>query len=238
MDVNAFYQKYCMDMRDTSTNNRIIADVSPASVGNGWYGQGDRKGTTNGWGDAIVIIPYQMYMQYGNKAVLTENYETMCNWMDYLVSTSENYIRDESWTGDWLPVGEPKSPIALTDTAFCAYSASLLAEISDILGKPDKAAEYRALYENYRTAWRAKFLTGGEGGKTICGTQTSYVLGIKFGLFDEDEMAEAAENLTKNIKSRGWHLTTGFLGLSYLNPVLSDTGYSDVASADTLTTSN
>lgn len=229
MDVNAFYQKYCMDMRDTSTNNRIIADVSPASVGNGWYGQGDRKGATNGWGDAIVIIPYQMYMQYGNKAVLTENYETMCNWMDYLVSTSENYIRDESWTGDWLPVGEPKSPIALTDTAFCAYSASLLAEISDILGKPDKAAEYRALYENYRTAWRAKFLTGGEGGKTICGTQTSYVLGIKFGLFDEDEMAEAAENLTKNIKSRGWHLTTGFLGLSYLNPVLSDTGYSDVA---------
>ena len=117
----------------------------------------------------------------------------------------------------------------MTDTAFCAYSASLLAEISDILGKPDKAAEYRALYENYLTAWRAKFLTGGEGGKTICGTQTSYVLGIKFGLFDEDEMAEAAENLTKNIKSRGWHLTTGFLGLSYLNPVLSDTGYSDVA---------
>lgn len=229
MDVNAFYQKYCMDMRDTSTNNRIIADVSPASVGPGWYGQGNRKGATNGWGDAIIIIPYQMYMQYGNKAVLTENYETMCNWMDYLVSTSENYIRDESWTGDWLPVGEPKSPIALTDTAFCAYSASLLAEISAVLGKPDKADEYRALYENYRTAWRAKFLTGGEGGKTICGTQTSYVLGIKFGLFDEDEMAEAAENLAKNIKSRGWHLTTGFLGLSYLNPVLSDAGYSDVA---------
>ncbi len=229
MDVNAFYQKYCMDMRDTSTNNRIIADVSPASVGNGWYGQGDRKGATNGWGDAIIIIPYQMYMQYGNKSVLTENYETMCNWMDYLVSTSKDYIRDESWTGDWLPVGEPKSPIALTDTAFCAYSASLLSEISTILGKTDKADEYRALYENYRTAWRAKFLTGGKGGKTICGTQTSYVLGIKFGLFNEDEKAQAAENLAKNIKSRGWHLTTGFLGLSYLNPVLSDTGYSDVA---------
>lgn len=73
----------------------------------------DRAGTVRatararptGWGDAIIIIPYQMYMQYGNKAVLTENYETMCNWMEYLVSTSENYIRDESWTGDWLPVG-------------------------------------------------------------------------------------------------------------------------------------
>lgn len=229
MDVNAFYQKYCMDMRDTSNSNRIIADVSPASVGNGWYGSGDRKGATNGWGDAIIIIPYQMYMQYGNKAILTENYETMCNWMEYLVSTSTDYIRDQSWTGDWLPVGEAKSPIALTDTAFCAYSASLLAEISDILGKSDKAQEYRVLYNNYRSAWRESFLVGGKGAETECGTQTSYVLGLKFGLFDEDEKAEAAENLAKNIKGRGWHLTTGFLGLSYLNPMLSDMGYTDVA---------
>lgn len=229
MDVNAFYRKYCMDMRDTSTNNRIIADVSPASVGNGWYGMGDRKGATNGWGDAIIIIPYQMYMQYGNRSVLTENYETMCNWMDYLVSTSTDYVRDQSWTGDWLPVGEPKSPIALTDTAFCAYSASLLSEISTILGKSDKAAAYHTLYENYRSAWRSNFLVGGKGGETKCGTQTSYVLGLNFGLFDENEKAEAAENLAKNIQKHSWHLTTGFLGLSYLNPVLSDNGYSEVA---------
>lgn len=229
MDVNAFYQKYCMDMRDTSTDNRIIADVSPASVGNGWYGQGERKGATNGWGDAIIIIPYQMYKQYGNKAVLTENYQTMRNWMEYLVSTSTDYIRDQSWTGDWLPVNEPKSPIALTDTAFCAYSASLLAEISDILGETEAAQEYRTLYENYRAAWREKFLVGGTGGKTVCGTQTSYVLGLKFGLFDEEETAQAAQNLVANIKAQGWHLTTGFLGLSYLNPVLSEYGYSEVA---------
>lgn len=228
MDVNAFYQKYCLDMRDTSTDNRIIADVSPASAGNGWYGQGDRKGATNGWGDAIVIIPYQMYKQYGNTAILEENYQTMCNWMDYLVSTSTDYIRDESWTGDWLPVNEAKSPIALTDTAFCAYSAKLLSEIAEILGKPEDAAEYEQLYANYRSAWQENFLES-DGGTTKCGTQTSYVLGINFGLFDEDKIPLAAENLVKNIKNQGWHLTTGFLGLSYLNPVLSDTGYGDVA---------
>ena len=228
MDVNAFYQKYCMDMRDTSTDNRIIADVSPASFGNGWYGSGDRKGATNGWGDAIIIIPYQMYMQYGNKQILTENYQTMKNWMDYLVSTSTDYIRDESWTGDWLPVGEAKSPIGLTDTAFCAYSAQLLSEIAGILGNSEDVETYNELYNNYRNAWRAKYLDD-DGASTLCGTQTSYVLGIKFGLFDEDKIPEAAQNLVNNIKNRGWHLSTGFLGLSYLNPILSDTGYSSVA---------
>lgn len=228
MDVNALYQKYCMDMRDTSTNNRIIADVAPASVGNGWYGQGARKGATNGFGDAIVIIPYQIYKQYGNKRILEENYETMCNWMDYLLSTSTDFIRDESWTGDWMAVNEPKTPVAVTDTAYCAYSAYLIAEIARVLGKNEDVKTYTNIYNNYKDAWRANFLEE-DGCTTKCGTQTSYVLGIKFNLFNEDEKSGAAKNLVKNIESWNWHLTTGFLGLSFLNPVLSDTGHTDVA---------
>lgn len=228
MDVNAFYQKYCMDMRDTSTDNRIIADVAPASVGNGWYGQGNRKGATNGFGDAIVIVPYQIYKQYGNKQILEENYETMCNWMDYLVSTSTDFIRDESWTGDWMAVNEPKSPVAVTDTAYCAYSAYLIAEIAKELGKNDDVEKYRDIYNSYRNAWRENFLES-DGCTTKCGTQTSYVLGLRFNLFNEDEVKGAAENLVNNIKNWGWHLTTGFLGLSFLNPVLSDTKNTDIA---------
>jgi len=228
MDVNAFYQKYCMDMRDTSTNNRIIADVAPASVGNGWYGQGNRKGATNGFGDAIVIIPYQIYKQYGNRQILEENYETMCNWMDYLISTSTDFIRDESWTGDWMSVNEPKSPVAVTDTAYCAYSARLIAEIAQILGKNEDVKIYTDIYNCYRNAWRENFLEE-DGCTTKCGTQTSYVLGLRFNLFNEDEVKGAAENLVKNIESWDWHLTTGFLGLSFLNPVLSESGHTEIA---------
>ena len=152
----------------------------------------------------------------------------MCNWMDYLVSTSTDYIRDESWTGDWLAVNEPKTPIEVTDTAFCAYSAMLLSEIAEALGKDSDAEKYSVLYNCYRDAWRESFLED-DGFTTKCGTQTSYVLGIKFKLFDEDKIPEAAKNLVENIKGWNWHLSTGFLGLSYLNPVLSDTGYSEAA---------
>lgn len=228
MDVNAFYQKYCMDIRDASTDNRIIADVAPASCGAGWYGQGERNGATNGFGDAIAIIPYQIYKQYGNKEILSENYETMCNWMDYLLSTSKDYIRDESWTGDWMCVNEPKSPVALTDTAYCAYTASLISEIAEILGKTEDVLKYKEIYNNYRKAWRESFLEA-DGCTTKCGTQTSYVLGIKFKLFNEDEIPGAAENLVKNIEGWNYHLTTGFLGYSFLNGVLTDTGHADIA---------
>lgn len=228
MDVNAFYQKYLMDIRDTSTDNRIIADVAPASVGPGWYGMGSRREATNGFGDAIVIAPYQIYRQYGNKRILEENYVTMCNWIDYLISTSKDYIRDESWTGDWMCVNEPKSPIALTDTAYCAYSAYLVAEIAGILGKPEDVEKYTDIYNKYRAAWRENFLEA-DGCTTKCGTQTSYVLGIKFKLFNENEIPGAAQNLVKNIEGWNWHISTGFLGYSFLNPILSDTGHSDTA---------
>jgi alpha-L-rhamnosidase len=33
----------------------------------------------------------------------------------------------------------------------------------------------------------------------------------------------------ENIKKRDWHLSTGFVGAGYLNPVLTQTGYADVA---------
>ncbi len=228
MDVNAFYQKYCMDMRDTSTNNRIIADVAPASVGEGWYGMGNRKGATNGFGDAIAIVPYEIYKQYGNIEIIKENYETMCNWMDYLISTSTDFVRDESWTGDWMCVNEPKSPVAVTDTAYCAYTAHLISEMAGILGKDEDVEKYADIYNSYREAWRKNFLED-DGCTTKCGTQTSYVLGIRFGLFNEDEIPGAAKNLVKNIEGWDWHITTGFLGYSFLNGVLSETGHSDTA---------
>lgn len=228
MDIDAFYRKYCMDMRDTAKAGRIIADVAPACPGSGWYGNSSHPEATNGWGDAIIIIPYQLYKQYGDTRVLEENYSIMCNWMDYLVETSDGFIRDQSWTGDWLPVDEPKSPVALTDTAFCAYSASLLAEIAGVLGHTADETRFAALYDNYRAAWQANFLAD-DGATTLCGTQTSYVLGLKFGLFDEDKRASAAQNLAANIRGRDYHLTTGFLGLSYLNPVLTENGYAGSA---------
>lgn len=231
MDVNAFYQKYSNDMRDSAKDNRIVTDVAPSlSAGGYQYNKPtqNRYEATNGWGDAIIIIPYQMYKQYGNKKILEENYELMCNWMAYLVETSTDYVRDQSWTGDWLNVNETKTPTNVSDTAFCAYSASLLSEIATILVKTEDAASYTQLYNNYRSAWQTNFVAE-DGCTTLCDTQTSYVLGLKFGLFDEDKTSLAAENLVKNIKRWDWHLTTGFLGLSYLNPVLSDNGYSDVA---------
>src|SRR5919107_2030582 len=60
-------------------------------------------------------------------------------------------------------------------------------------------------------------------------TQTCYLLALHMGLLPEDLRSAAAEHLVKSIEREDWHLSTGFAGVGYLCPVLTEAGYTDVA---------
>jgi alpha-L-rhamnosidase len=67
------------------------------------------------------------------------------------------------------------------------------------------------------------------GGRLVSNTQTAYVLALQFDLLPEDVRPAAAKRLVDNIKDYDDHLTTGFLGASYLCHVLTRFGYTDIA---------
>ena len=52
---------------------------------------------------------------------------------------------------------------------------------------------------------------------------------LQFDLFNEKNKPLAIRHLVENIKKHNYTLTTGFIGTPYLNLVLSDNGYDDVA---------
>jgi alpha-L-rhamnosidase len=60
-------------------------------------------------------------------------------------------------------------------------------------------------------------------------SQTSYILALKFGLLPEDLKEKAAKFLVDDIRNRGNHLSTGFLGTIYICHELTDAGYTNVA---------
>lgn len=238
MNVLPFFRKYAMDMRDARHDNGIINVISPAT------GKGQKMDDfpTNGWGDAIIIIPWQMYMQYGDKQIIEENYDAMCAWIDILLDASKGYYDEASGTykegstltyirsrgnlGDWLSTGET-TPVNVTDTAYSAYVSGLLSKMAKITGRPDDAGKYADIAQRYKTAWQNEFLNA--DGSTKCGTQTSYVVGLQFDLFKPEHRKLAADRLAENIKKRGYHLTTGFLGNSYLTSALTEAGREDMA---------
>ena len=95
------------------------------------------------------------------------------------------------------------------------------------LGREAEAKRFQAMFEKVRAAFQKEFLR--KDGRLTVETQTAYLLALAFNLLPENVRARAAEHLVENIKSLDWHLSTGFIGISHLNPQLTLAGHADVA---------
>lgn len=222
MDCRLFYKKHLTDIRDAQCGNGAVPGIAPIVPHHDHSVLQGRLGAA-GWGDAIAVLPYEYYRMYGDISIVKENLPATKKFVDYCLSRSENYIRPERFNyGDWLELNE-KSDISLISTAYFAYSAFLTAKLCEIVGDAD-AAYYIALYEKIREAFRARFIM--KGGKLKSDTQTVYLLAYRFGLMDEIEIRS---HLLQALKRNGDKLTTGFLGVKHLLPVLCDLGETELA---------
>ena len=209
-----------------------------------------RQGSS-GWGDAVVMVPWEMWRAYGDRDVLAELWPAIVAWVDFAATaarTVRHPTREESrperapheaflWDGgyhwgEWLePGAQPDDHIALdhgsVGTAFLQHSAALASRIGRLLGHDSEAARFEELAANVLDAWRAEFI--GPDGALTPDTQANHVRALAFGLVPDELRALTAERLVALIREAGTHLGTGFLATPYLLPVLADTGHLHVA---------
>jgi alpha-L-rhamnosidase len=228
--ANNFFTKWLKDVAADQMPDGRVPHVIPNVLAN-W------DGGSTGWADVSTIIPWNLYLAYGDKRILEAQYTSMQAWVNYMQKQAvDNLWKNGSHFGDWLffSVGnnDPDGASAVTDKnliaqCFYAHSTQLLINAAEVLGKSDDVAKYSALLKNVKDAFVKEYLT--PNGVTISNTQTSYVLALQFDMMPETLRQQAAERLVKNIQRYNNHLTTGFLGTPYLCHVLSRFGYSDVA---------
>jgi len=218
MDVAAFFTKWLVDLEDAQSPEGAFPDVAPRKVA---MGDG-----TAAWGDAGVICPWTIYKVYGDKRVIEKHFESMKKWIAYLKAHSKGFLRPARGYGDWVSIASdtPKDVIA---TAYFAYSTRLLSKMADAIGRDIEAKLYEELFTKIKDAFNEAYVS--EDGRIKGDTQTCYLLGLYFDLLPPDKRRQAAEHLVERIKAKNWHLSTGFVGLSYLLPTLTETGHLDVA---------
>lgn len=224
MDCSTFYNKWMTDIVDAQQPSGAFTDVAPyvrQQNGDGLVGFGNAA-----WGDAGVIIPWTMYLCYNDKRIIEENYGAMKKWIDYLEQNSNGLLRPDGGYGDWLSINAD-TPRDVMGTAYFAYSTILLSNMAKVIGKIDDANKYEKLFEDIKSAFNKAYVNC--DGRIKGDTQTCYVLALRFNLLNENIKALAAEHLAADIKKRDLHLSTGFVGVSYLLPVLSEMGYNDIA---------
>ncbi len=168
------------------------------------------SGGSAAWGDAAVVIPWTMYLSYGDTRVLENQYASMKAWVDYM---RRHAGEDSLWNtghhyGDWLAFASTASdyPGATTGkdliaTAFFAHSTDLLRRTAEVLGRTEDAAEYGALLPRIKAAFQKEFVTA--TGRVGENTQTAYVLALQFDLLPEELRLQAARRLAAEVRTRG-----------------------------------
>ena len=247
-DVEKFFKKWLSDMALEQRADGAVWGIVPDCM--------PTKPTriSAAWGDAATIVPWQMYLAYGNKANLKKCFPMMKKWVEYMHSTGdEEYL----WLtarhyGDWLGmdaggdsyVGATSND--LIGSAFFAYSTELVIKAGEVLG--ENVDYYKELYKNVVKRFREYFMENGLPKDIdfpyteMCGkglspsdvvrkgmTQTAIVLILHFGLCTDEERPGLVNKLAELIANFDGRMTTGFVGTPYILHALSDNGRTDLA---------
>ncbi|MCA1729966.1 MAG: glycoside hydrolase family 78 protein [Actinobacteria bacterium] len=226
MDVSAFFTKWMRDVEDAQSPEGAFPDVAPLLSDLSLL---DLSNGAPAWGDAGVIVPWTIYRTYEDTRIIERHYGAMARWMEYLREANPTLLRTKGVGnnyGDWLSPGSDDTPKDLLATAYWAYDAKLMAEMAQAIECRD-VEEYEKLFREIKDAFTEAYVS--PDGRVKGDTQTCYVLALHMGLLPDDLREAAAGHLVEAIERKDWHLSTGFVGVGYVCPVLTETGYTEVA---------
>ncbi len=214
---------FLQEMQQIYNENTWIKGYVPSVVDqiNGYF-----QNWAAGWSDVLIIQPWVLYQQTGDVFALSDNWDTLVHYMDYLhshergkdqapASGNQNY-------GDWLSF--QGTSIEVIYDYYYGYMHQLMAKIAQILGETEKEQEYSQKFNAIKEKFLATHVEFTNGNLTIKSkegnvglqfmnwtdkkgvwennSQTSLLWMLKLGFYDSEEMKEAAERLLlENIKN-------------------------------------
>jgi len=254
-DVTGFTRKWLRDVRADQWDNGVIVNISPTPGPAAT--SADFMGFTNGsagWGDAIVMVPWEIYLASGDAGILAENWAAMQHWLRFVRTAAETqrhssrvaanpspapheqYLWDTGFHfGEWMEPDGPEPDLfaarsadhGIVATAYYRHSTALMARIAAVLGRPEEAAVLAELSAKVRDAWEREYLN--VEGRVTEASQANCVRALVFDLVSPKHRATVTAQLADLIRSTGTHLGTGFLATPYLLPVLADNGNLNLA---------
>ena len=236
MDTFTFFEKWLRDVAFDQTVEggvpHVVPDIVTPAEGKvkDWLcSQGSHSAAA--WADVAVLNPWHMYLTYGDKQILIDQYESMKKWIQFMESHADGIIWNYRLQfGDWVALDAEEgsyfgaTPNDLTCTAYYAYSTGIFAKIAGLLGHTDDAGYFGALYEKIKKGFSEKFFDPSTGGMNVM-TQTAHIVALYFGLTPDEYKEGTTNELIKLLEKENGHLVTGFVGTPYFTHALSQNGH-------------
>lgn len=251
-NTQPFFHKWTRDLRDTQSPLGGYPGVAP------WAQYGGTEGDMMrlGWSDAGVIVPWVIWKQYGDTAIVAENWAAMERYMDHVNATRYDHHvlsaenGDYQWA-DWLSYEDLESCSGLHQAKdadgkkhirpeaydywnylsanYWLSNARMMADMARATGRD--AAKYDAMADEAARYIRGTFFNDKGEFRTamLNDMQTPNLFALRNRLFDGAVKDAIIKRLRNNFADHGNCLQTGFLGTSILMPTLTENGMSDIA---------
>ncbi|MDG1573338.1 family 78 glycoside hydrolase catalytic domain [Robiginitalea sp. M366] len=212
--VAPFLQRHLLAMRDIQREDGRFTDVAPVGGGFG--------GTL--WGSAGMILPWEVYRQYGDVRILEDHYPAMAAYLAFLESRTDTQtgILDEGPLGDWLSPEGSRNDNTLLWTAYQVRDLDIMTQAARLLGKPEDAARYASRAAERRAFFNSTYVDpethqtrhSGVAGRLfgppppgyqppqpgdLVDTQASYAIPLHFGVFAPEHREGAARHLEATV---------------------------------------
>lgn len=228
------YEKWMQDIRDAQGKDTgAITDTAPFRR----YGTRPADPVSS----SFLLAPWNIYVHYGDKKILEENYEPIKRWVGFLLKNSDDYIVRYSQMGDWAgPIMGTDidssgggaistiTPTVLMATGYLYYNCVIVSKMAEVLGRKEDMEHYLELSKKVADSFEKKFFNEKEG-YYAQNSQASNTFPLYLGIVPEKYKDKVLENLVDDIKKHGNHFTTGNLCSRYIVEVLLRNGQEDLA---------
>lgn len=227
-----FLPKIMQDMVDAQQPDGAVSSIAPMYNIFGNKNGFDDFGVSPEWGSSIIFLPWMYYDFYGDVSLITENYQAMRRWVDYMTSRAENHVLSFG-LGDWYDYGDFKAgysrntPVPFVATAYYFYALKYLVKSADLVGNNFDAIYYEALADKVRKVLNTKFFNT-ERKQYATGSQTANAMAVFMEIVEPENKQAVLDNLVKDIEAHGNRLTTGDIGSRYLYQTLASNGLNEL----------
>ncbi len=210
------------DLQEIMNENTMIKGYSPAIADdlNGYF-----SNWAAGWSDVLVIVPWTIYLQTGDKTVLENSYEAMTKYMDYLEDNERGRHQAPLSNinfGDWLSF--QGTSVEVISDYYYGYVTEIMKKTATVLGDDDGINRYSKKFDKIKDKFLSTHVTflnkklviksgkgdtskqfhydTGKGGVWEDNSQTALLWMLKLKFYKNDDMRDAAIRLlVENIKN-------------------------------------
>jgi len=230
--LGAFFTKWLADWRDAQDpNSGDLPHTAPFTI---------QAGGGPVWSGICITLPWQVYLQYGDKRILETNYPMMQKWLTFLDSKTRsnilqfytgigNSLKQWSFLGDWVPPGRWMQPgervdahsTHLFNNCYYIYNLQLASRIANILGKNTDARHYHQKAQIVRKAVHKKFFNP-DNNTYANGQQPYLAFPLLVGVVPAEKRPAVMQNLEHTILvDDNGHLNSGMLGTYFMQKLLT-----------------